>query len=146
MRRPDPRRTTRKPERYRSLANFYTADERRIHSRELDVGLWWRDAPDGPLHRAAWIHDTGELYLVRLGREADGGGRVEILATVADRGRVEDLLDGWRERCGEPGSLSWLRGRVGRGSDAARARMTRQPVVGDRLPGHGRVEELPVLR
>ncbi len=38
--------------RYRSLANFYTADPRRIHSRELDVGLWWREDAAGPLHRA----------------------------------------------------------------------------------------------
>jgi hypothetical protein len=146
MRRADPGRTIRQPERYRSLANFYTADERRIHSRELDMGLWWRDRADGPLHRAAWVNDTGELYLVRLGPEGDGGGRVELLATVADRERLEALLEGWRERCGELRSLSWLRRRAARSSGAARARMTRQPVLGDRLPGHGRCEELPELR
>ena len=51
--------------RYRSLADFYRADRRRLESRERDVGLWWREAADGPLHRAAWVSDTGELYLVR---------------------------------------------------------------------------------
>ncbi|HEX5853450.1 MAG TPA: hypothetical protein VFY36_10200 [Solirubrobacteraceae bacterium] len=135
MRRADPRPPV--PEqrrRYGSLASFYTADSRRIHSRELDVGLWWREEPHDPLHRAAWIKDTGELYLVRLGPEADGGGRVEVLATVAERERMEALLQGWRERCGEPRSLSWLRRRVARGSAAARARMTRQPVL--YAPGH----------
>jgi hypothetical protein len=100
------------PARYRTLANFYSADTRRVRSRELDVGLWWRDQPDGPLHRAAWISETGELYLVRLGSDADGGGAVEVLATVPDRERLESVLDGWRERCGEPASLAWLRGRA----------------------------------
>ena len=42
-----------------------------------------RDA-DGPLHRAAWVSDTGELYLVRLGPPEQGGGQVEVLATVAE--------------------------------------------------------------
>jgi hypothetical protein len=99
-------------ERYHSLARFYNADERRIRSRELDVGLWWREDADGPLHRAAWVNDTGELYLVRLGPADDGGGRVEVLARVEDRARLESGLAGWRERCGEPRSLSWLRERA----------------------------------
>jgi hypothetical protein len=99
-------------ERYRSLARFYTADDRRIHSREQDVGLWWREAAEGPLHRAAWVSDTGELYLVRLGPEADGGGTVEVLATVEDPARLESALEGWRERCGEEHSLGWLRERA----------------------------------
>jgi hypothetical protein len=145
MRRQDPRPAIPRSGGYRSLANFYTADERRIHSREFDMGLWWRDGADGPLHRAAWINDTGELYLVRLGPESEGGGRVEVLATVADRARIESLLEGWRERCGELRSLSWLRRRAARGSAAARTRMARQPVLGNRLPRHGRLDELPVV-
>ncbi len=113
-------------ERYESLARFYNADERRVRSRELDVGLWWREAADGPLHRAAWVSDTGELYLVRLGPAADGGGRVEVLARVEDRELLEGVLDGWRERCGEPRSLQWLRERTAlrlpASADGARAR------------------------
>ena len=42
----------------------------------------------------------------------DGGGGVEVLAEVPDERRLERLLDGWRERCGQPGSLRWLRGRT----------------------------------
>jgi hypothetical protein len=99
-------------ERYESLARFYNADERRVRSRELDVGLWWREDADGPLHRAAWVSDTGELYLVRLGPAADGGGHVEVLARVADRELLDAALDGWRQRCGEPRSLQWLRERA----------------------------------
>ncbi len=110
------------PERYGSLAGFYRANPRRVESRELDVGLWWREGENGPLHRAAWVSDTGELYLVRLGAQADGGGSVEVLAKVEDRESLERAFDGWREHCGEPRSLAWLRERAAR--LRARARTT----------------------
>jgi hypothetical protein len=97
---------------YGSLANFYRADTRRVRSRERDVGLWWRDDVGGPLHRAAWVDETGELYLVRLGPPDAGGGRVEVLAIVGDRASLERALAGWRERCGERRSLGWLRERA----------------------------------
>ena len=100
------------PARYRSLSDFYTADPRRVRSRELDVGLWWREDADGPLHRAAWVSNTGELYLVRLGPEHDGGGGVEVLATVSEREHLESALEGWREQCGRPHSIAWLRDRA----------------------------------
>jgi hypothetical protein len=100
------------PARYRSLSDFYAADPRRARSRELDVGLWWREDSGGPLHRAAWVSDTGELYLVRLGPCQDGGGGVEVLATVAERERLEGVLEGWREQCGGVRSLTWLRERA----------------------------------
>jgi hypothetical protein len=102
------------PTRYCSLASFYTADPRRLPSREIDVGLWWREDADGPLHRAAWVSDTGELYLVRLGPLQEGGGKVEVLAVVAERERLESVLEGWREQCGGPRSLAWLRERAAR--------------------------------
>ncbi|HEY2216874.1 MAG TPA: hypothetical protein VGH21_05220, partial [Solirubrobacteraceae bacterium] len=103
-----------RPARYSTLQGFYAADPRRVRSRERDVGLWWRASADGPLHRAAWINDTGELYLVQLGDPEQGGGRVEVLSTVAEEDRLEQVLEGWRRRCGEPQSLAWLRGRVAR--------------------------------
>ena len=97
--------------RYPSLSSFYLADQRRVHSREEDVGLWWREGADGPMHRAAWVADTGELYLVQLGPAEDGGGRVEVLC-VAAHDELERSLEGWREECGTPDSLSWLRERA----------------------------------
>ncbi len=106
--------------RYGSLADFYKADARRVRSRERDVGLWWREDAHGPLHRAAWVNDTGELYLVRLGPPEVGGGQVELLATVDERERLECVLDGWREHCGEPRSLTWLRTRAKRLGGRAR--------------------------
>jgi hypothetical protein len=113
---------------YPSLASFYSADPRRVGSRELDVGLWWREDAQGPLHRAAWVRDTGELYLVRLGAAAEGGGGVEVLADVSERDVLERAFEGWREHCGEPGSLGWLRARAGR--VGVRAQRPRRPVRG----------------
>jgi len=111
--------------RYETLERFYAADPRRISSREQDVGLWWRERSDGPLHRAAWVSETGELYLARLGPDAgSSGARVEVLAREPDGERVEAALSGWREQCGEPGSLRWLRERARglRGAPALRRR------------------------
>ncbi|HEY0516917.1 MAG TPA: hypothetical protein VGD00_07325 [Solirubrobacteraceae bacterium] len=105
---------------YSSLAAFYESDPVRARSREHDIGLWWRQEPGDPLHRAAWVCDTGELYLVRLGAPEQGGGRVELLATAASPDELERLLEGWRERCGEPRSLAWLRGRVRRRAPSQR--------------------------
>ena len=111
--------------RYSSLSAFYMADPRRVESKESDVGLWWRDAAEGPLHRAAWVRDTGELYLTRLGPVDDGGGSVEVLAVVAEEGRLEEVLDGWRQECGKPDSLVWLRERAERLRRRARAAQAR---------------------
>lgn len=132
MRRELARRAILPLKRYGSLASFYLSDSRRVESRELDVGLWWREGDDGCLHRAAWVRDTGELYLVRLGPASAGGGRVEVLATVTAQSRLEGVLDGWRERCGEPGSLRWLRERAARLNGRARRA---QPQMGTGVSG-----------
>jgi hypothetical protein len=117
-------------QRYASLASFYEADVRRLDSREVDVGLWWRQDPHGPLHRAAWVVRTGELYLVRLGPPSEGGGEVEVLARTDSRERLEEVLRGWQERCGEPRSLPWLRQRAAR----LRERVTRERMRGGQRP------------
>jgi hypothetical protein len=118
--------------RYPSLSSFYQADARRLESREEDVGLWWREGVDGPLHRAAWVADTGELYLVRLGPVEDGGGQVEILA-VADHDDLQLRLAGWRDACGAPDSLSWLRDHAARLGQRVRAAHTRMVAVAGTL-------------
>jgi hypothetical protein len=109
---------------YPSLVAFYNADPVRLISREQDVGLWWREGADGPLHRAAWVAETGEVYLVRLGPASEGGGAVEVLAKAEDPERLERMLSGWRQECGGPRSLQWLRRRTGRreGSHVRRPR------------------------
>jgi hypothetical protein len=145
--------------RFATLAAFYGEDPRRAASREVDVGLWWREAEGDALHRAAWVTATGELYAVRLGPAQDAQPAVELLGAFADEAAVQAALDGWRERCGEPGSLAWLRARAAAalrapGSDAparaaasgaARSVVAREPVVGDRLPWRRRAQELAVF-
>jgi hypothetical protein len=117
--------------RYRSLVDFYNDDATRLSSRERDIGLWWREGIDGPLYRAAWINETGELYLVRLGPTAEGGGGVEMLITIDDPERLEWMLSGWRDQCGRAGSLQWLRGRLARPIErrARRSRPRRAPAA-----------------
>jgi hypothetical protein len=94
--------------RYQSLSNFYLADRRRRSSRERDVGLWWRVGAHGPIYRAAWVRDTGELYVTRLGPLEDGGGEVVVLGRARDRGQLEDVLQGWQDACPQPDSMTWL--------------------------------------
>jgi hypothetical protein len=134
-------RPPRRARRFPSLASFYSADAARLRSQEMDVGLWWREGAGGPLHRAAWVADTGELYLVRLGPAGSGAGTVEVLAELDGRERVEELLSGWRERCGEPGSLEWLRRRAARAPRAVR----RSPRSGSAKPRFGRLERAQLL-
>ena len=66
---------------YLSLGAFYAADKRRDISREHDMGLWWLgDDWHAPRFRAAWVAQTGELYLMQHEGTA-GGGRVDVVAT-----------------------------------------------------------------
>ena len=96
---------------YRSLADFLLRRPQRRWSREHDVGLHWRDGQ--ALYRAAWIEETGELYLVQLGAAGVGGGHVEVLATGVSRAALDAALSGWRvaQDDGEH-SLDWLRARA----------------------------------
>ena len=96
-----------------SIEDFIAADERRLHSREVDFGLLWRPSGAGVTHRAAWIEETGELYLAQSGPTSSGGGHVELLA-VTDRDGVERALAGWEPASKRPGSLAWLRSRAAR--------------------------------
>jgi hypothetical protein len=92
---------------YLSLNAFYNADRRRLHSRERDVGLAWR-GEHGTTFRAAWVRETGEVYLFRHGAPTAGGGRVDLLARRFGIGELLTALSGYREVCGRPGSLAWF--------------------------------------
>lgn len=94
---------------YQSIVAFIREDDRRMNSREYDIGLTWRDASTGHTYRAAWIEATGELFVVQCGTPDDGGGHVEVLVTGCDEERLSRVLPGWRELVGPMGSLDVLR-------------------------------------
>jgi len=96
---------------YLSLGAFYASDPARRASRERDVGLFWR-ARNGSSFRAAWVRDTGELYLFQHALGARGGGSVHLLAPPMDEREMERRLVGWQDVCGRDGSLEWLLARV----------------------------------
>jgi hypothetical protein len=95
-----------------SVSAFRAADPRRIGALEVDFGGPWRTAAFGPSYRAAWLPATGELVLIRLGALPAGATRVELIAQVAERGTLAEMLSGWREAVGNLDSIRWLRARV----------------------------------
>jgi hypothetical protein len=96
---------------YLSLGAFYASDPARRHSRERDVGLFWRSR-QGPTYRAAWVRDTGELYLFQHALGGHGGGSVHLLEPTLSEAELERRLDGWPDVCGREGSLEWLLARM----------------------------------
>jgi hypothetical protein len=96
---------------YLSLGAFYASDPARRGSRERDIGLFWRSR-SGPSFRAAWVRDTGELYLFQHALGGRGGGSVHLLRPRLDEAELERRLVGWADVCGRDGSLEWLLARV----------------------------------
>jgi len=117
---------------YLSLGAFYASDPARRSSRERDVGLFWRSR-QGPTFRAAWVCDTGELYLFQHALGGRGGGSVHLLAPVMDEAELERRLYGWADVCGREGSLEWLLARMGDGprepEPASPSRRFRRPAI-----------------
>lgn len=103
------------PRTYSSIAAFVRGNPARLHSPEIDLGLHWHDRET--LYRAAWIEDTGELYVVQLGAPEQGGGHVEVLAAGLEREALEAALSGWQE-AHERQQLQWLRERLHTGQQA----------------------------
>lgn len=100
------------PIRFPSLAAFYASHADRFASPEIDVGLRWRDGTDGPTYRAAWVRDTGELYLLRHEHPEAGGGQLEVLGRFTCRDQLDAAIRGYEHVCGEPRSAAWLRARA----------------------------------
>jgi len=96
---------------YLSLGAFYASDPARRSSRERDVGLFWR-ARKGPTFRAAWVRDTGELYLFQHALGGPGGGSVHLFARTLDEHELDLRLAGWEQVCGREASLEWLLARM----------------------------------
>ena len=90
---------------YLSLGAFYASDPARRTSRERDVGLFWR-SEQGPTFRAAYVHDTGELYLFQHALGGRGGGSVRLFAERMTEAELDLRLAGWEDVCGRKGSSS----------------------------------------
>lgn len=105
---------------YPSLDAFYESDRRRRYSRERDVGLVWRGT-GGATFRAAWVQETGEVYLYKHGHALDGGGTVAVMDRRFGLGELQAALRGFREVVGRPGSLVWFLERVSHGAPLAAA-------------------------
>ena len=97
---------------YLSLGAFYASDPARRTSRERDVGLFWR-SEQGPTFRAAYVHDTGELYLFQHALGGRGGGSVRLFAERMTEAELDVRLEGWEDVCGRKGSYEWLLERMG---------------------------------
>jgi len=96
---------------YLSLGAFYASDPARRASRERDIGLFWRSR-QGPTYRAAWVRDTGEVYLFQHALGGRGGGSVHLLRPTLDEHALDLRLAGWSDVCGREASLEWLLARM----------------------------------
>jgi hypothetical protein len=93
---------------YLSLGAFRAADPRRDIEHEIDLGDWWLGADwHQPRFRAAWLPQTGELYVMQH-EGIPGGGTVAVLATLPTQADVDVALAGWEDAVGEWGSVDWL--------------------------------------
>jgi hypothetical protein len=109
------------------IEQFYSADERRRRSVEIEFGNNWFDAK-GNRYELSWVEDTGELYaMLELTPEADtwtpfGDIEVEdakvdslvvtVLGSIATRDEVEQMLDGWAGHMVETDGVHWVAERL----------------------------------
>lgn len=109
------------------IEQFYSADERRRQSAEVEFGNNWFDTR-GNRYELSWVEATGELYaMLELVPEADTwtpfgdievenvaveGLTVTVLGTIAERAEVERILDGWAEQMVKPDGIHWVADRL----------------------------------
>lgn len=109
------------------IEQFYSADERRRQSAEVEFGTNWYDTK-GNRYELSWVEDTGELYaMLELVPEADSWtpfGDIEVSHLPADRlvvtvvgyvathDEVERVLDGWQAEMSRPNGIEWVAQRL----------------------------------
>jgi hypothetical protein len=109
------------------IEQFYSADERRRQSAEVEFGTNWFD-DTGNRYELSWVEDTGELYaMLELIPEADSWtpfGDIEVENLPVDRlvvtvvgniptlEEVEGILAGWSEKMATPDGISWVAERL----------------------------------
>jgi hypothetical protein len=109
------------------IEEFYSADERRRQSAEVEFGTNWFDAK-GSRYELSWVEDTGELYvMLELLPEVDSWtpfGDVEVENMPVDRvlvvvvghvptlQQVETILAGWPDQMAKPDGIAWVAERL----------------------------------
>jgi hypothetical protein len=109
------------------IEEFYSADERRRQSAEVEFGTNWFDA-NGSRYELSWVEDTGELYaMLELVPEVDswtpfGDSDVEeipadrvlvlVIGYIPTLEAVETTLAGWPDQMAKPDGISWVAERL----------------------------------
>ena len=109
------------------IEQFYSADERRRQSAEVELGTNWFDA-NGSRYELSWVEDTGEIYvMLELVPEVDtwtpfGDSEVEkmpvdrvlvmVIGYILTLQEVERTLAGWPDEMAKPNGISWVAERL----------------------------------
>jgi hypothetical protein len=110
------------------IEQFYSADENRRSSEEIELGTDWHDAA-GARYELSWVVETGELYMMLepvvgglyedpfgdvfdVGQARADQLTVAIVGWIPDRGRLNEVLSGWQDAMGEHNSAAWLAARL----------------------------------
>jgi hypothetical protein len=112
------------------IEEFYSADERRRQSAEIELGTEWHDAT-GNRYELSWVEDTGELYIMlELMPEAGSWtpfGDVEVdkmpveqvvvsvIGHIATHEELERVLQGWQDEMADSDGISWVAARLQEG-------------------------------
>lgn len=110
-----------------NIEDFYSADERRRQSAEIELGTNWYDAA-GNRYELSWVEDTGELYamleMVPGAESFTPFGDIEIPKTPVDevvvtivgyiptREEMEKVLAGWEAEMAKPDGITWVADRL----------------------------------
>lgn len=112
---------------YKTLEDFYNArpPQMRQYSGEADYGVHWNCPPWSSRWRVSYVHNTGELYAVRL---EGNDGPVLVLGIlppdpIQDERRetyyktLDRVLEGWPEACNEErkqgrSGIAWILNRL----------------------------------
>src|SRR3954470_8688242 len=107
------------------IEDFYSADERRRKSAELEFGTDWSD--QNGRCEVSWVEDTGEVYVMREPVAAvtgSGAGGLELVPMSEDalgvevigveigRAAIEGVMSGWECKMHDVDGIAWLRDRV----------------------------------
>jgi hypothetical protein len=109
-----------------NIEEFYSADERRRDSEEIEFGTEWHDK-QGARYELSWVVDTGELYTMlepNAGLYSDPFGDiyeshespdqliVAVIGWIPDRSQLDSMLEGWAEEMQKADSVSWVASRL----------------------------------